>query len=602
MKKIITIFPLLVLLAMAACTGNSTFERQLAVADSLMRHNYDSAYTMLKDMDSMAQHMPERLRMKHLLLRANAQNKAWEFFTSDSTGKTLTKYYDRKGTPNERMLAHYIKGCAYRDMGDAMRALDCYRKAIEMADTTEKHCDMQTLMRIHSQMSEVYNKQRLYNEAEKHNSIAEKLCWKTGDTLSAMIFREYAINRMFRDGKFDECIKRAKDLKEVYFKRGQKDKGYLICILIAKSYLKLKEYDMAEKYIALYEKCSYLKGDLKKISGRDVPLYILKGKLYLMKGLLDSAEFYLKKTYPNYLSHKNELAAYSALCNLYERNNQRDSLYKYSILYTQAKEKSFNESNTQNIILAQSLYDYSVEQREAKEQKEKAEQRKNWIYALSFVTFVCIVISLSIQQQKKEKELEIKSLLLRLTNTLTELRINREETERLMQEKTNTEAFWEQEREVREDYARKLKLVEEDVKKKNMHGQILQQQVLYLEQKLKEKKERKDVEHSSVIQYFKKVRLNPKQYPVTEEDWKQMRNTIEEGFPTFFLRTHSGKRISEKEYKLCLLVKAGFSPTDINVILDSKEYATNTRKRLLKKIFNIDGTPKDFDQMIQSLV
>lgn len=135
-----------------------------------------------------------------------------------------------------------------------------------------------------------------------------------------------------------------------------------------------------------------------------------------------------------------------------------------------------------------------------------------------------------------------------------------------------------------------------------MHGQILQQQVLYLEQKLKEKKERKDVEHSSVIQYFKKVRLNPKQYPVTEEDWTQMRNTIEEGFPTFFLRTHSGKRISEKEYKLCLLVKAGFSPTDINVILDSKEYATNTRKRLLKKIFNIDGTPKDFDQMIQSLV
>ena len=116
MKTFITIFPLLVLLAMAACTGNSTFERQLAVADSLMRHNYDSAYTMLKGMDSMAQHMPERLRMKHMLLRANAQNKAWEFFTSDSTGKTLTKYYDRKGTPNERMLVHYIKGCAYRDM------------------------------------------------------------------------------------------------------------------------------------------------------------------------------------------------------------------------------------------------------------------------------------------------------------------------------------------------------------------------------------------------------------------------------------------------------------------------------------------------------
>ena len=186
MKTFITIFPLLVLLAMAACTGNSTFERQLAVADSLMRHNYDSAYTMLKDMDSMAQHMPERLRMKHMLLRANAQNKAWEFFTSDSTGKTLTKYYDRKGTPNERMLAHYIKGCAYRDMGDEPMALQCFNEAVAAADTTDAQCDFYQLRIIYGQIAEIFQNRALPDEGLEACSMAERYAWRCNDTLRVL--------------------------------------------------------------------------------------------------------------------------------------------------------------------------------------------------------------------------------------------------------------------------------------------------------------------------------------------------------------------------------------------------------------------------------
>ena len=80
--------------------------------------------------------MAKAQRMRHLLLRSNAQNKAYVDFTSDSIGCLLVDYYTAHGTPNERMLTHYIKGCAYRDMGDQPAALRCYNDAVAAAATS----------------------------------------------------------------------------------------------------------------------------------------------------------------------------------------------------------------------------------------------------------------------------------------------------------------------------------------------------------------------------------------------------------------------------------------------------------------------------------
>jgi hypothetical protein len=410
-----------------------------------------------------------------------------------------------------------------------------------------------------------------------------------------MIFREYAINRMFRDGKFDECIKRAKDLKEVYFKRGQKDKGYLICILIAKSYLKLKEYDMAEKYIALYEKCSYLKGDLKKISGRDVPLYILKGKLYLMKGLLDSAEFYLKKTYPNYLSHKNELAAYSALCNLYERNNQRDSLYKYSILYTQAKEKSFNESNTQNIILAQSLYDYSVEQREA---KEAPLSRRNWIIGALSATFLLTLLALWLRRQVKQKQLK-----------LQEANKEKERLRTEMEEKEQTIKWLKEQVEEKKIIINSLnETINQNAVDQQLNNQM--QQTIGLLQKQVEEYERKINLHlmarklNELLQNENIARVIKRGEerigrPAAEE-WKTIYALVEEFCPKF---TEFKNNISITEYQICVLLKLGCKLSDIGYLtgLDSNNLSV-MRLRLLNKIFNTkEGGATMFDKRIREL-
>ena len=52
------------------------------------------------------------------------QNRADSVMTNDSLAEHLVKYFDRHGTPNERMRAHYILGRTYADMGEAPRAVD----------------------------------------------------------------------------------------------------------------------------------------------------------------------------------------------------------------------------------------------------------------------------------------------------------------------------------------------------------------------------------------------------------------------------------------------------------------------------------------------
>ena len=63
-------------------------------------------------------------------------------FTTDSIALAVARYYDRHGSPNERMRALYIAGLSYRDLGDAPSALKYFRMAVEAADTMDKHCDI----------------------------------------------------------------------------------------------------------------------------------------------------------------------------------------------------------------------------------------------------------------------------------------------------------------------------------------------------------------------------------------------------------------------------------------------------------------------------
>ena len=125
MKNSAYITILVVALTLLASCGedreaNAVFSRaeHLMEADSVHQ-----AFELLQEMEPSAAALPHAQRMRFYLLQAKAQNKAAVDFTSDSVMKSVVAYYDRHGTHNDRLLAHYLLGCVYRDLGEAPRAI-----------------------------------------------------------------------------------------------------------------------------------------------------------------------------------------------------------------------------------------------------------------------------------------------------------------------------------------------------------------------------------------------------------------------------------------------------------------------------------------------
>ena len=268
----LSILAIMVILLTASCSRGVRMSRELAAIDSLTNINPDSALVLLGQMDTLSMRHADRMCVE--LLRGKAMNKAFVDFTTDSTMLQVVRYFDRHGDANQRMLAHYVLGCAYRDMGSAPRALEQYQQAAAQADTTSASCDLSTLMRVHSQMLDLYTLLRLHDREIEEASEAENLCWKLGDTLSAMLFKQQPLHYLFYKGDFEECIKKTLSLYRQYLTLGETDRAALLCNLLIKCYLETEDYQKAKHYLDIYASCSYFKTDTRKIIGGAGPLFI----------------------------------------------------------------------------------------------------------------------------------------------------------------------------------------------------------------------------------------------------------------------------------------------------------------------------------------
>ncbi len=192
---------LLTLMLFAACTHTS-HEPRLVAADSLLQSRPDSALTLLRAMtfSSTAD------RMYHQLLLADACNKCYDTLPPDSILSEVAAFYDRHGSANEQLRAHYLLGCAYRDLGEAPQALQCYQDAIDRADTLAADCNYRQLSRVYGQISDIFYMQNLYRDQLRSSQMSIYYAYKGGDTLAALL--SYASNAIAYDllGNADSTI------------------------------------------------------------------------------------------------------------------------------------------------------------------------------------------------------------------------------------------------------------------------------------------------------------------------------------------------------------------------------------------------------------
>jgi len=121
----------------------------------------------------------ERTRMRSGLDSLNVRNRTDQSFTPADV-QPYVDFFDRHGTANDRLLAHYLMGRAYHEQGEAPMALQCYQQAAECADTTAADCDYAQLSRVYAQMSLISQRsteivRKLFQEKGSSKELSNKL-------------------------------------------------------------------------------------------------------------------------------------------------------------------------------------------------------------------------------------------------------------------------------------------------------------------------------------------------------------------------------------------------------------------------------------------
>jgi hypothetical protein len=100
---------------------------------------------------------------------------------------------------------------------------------------------------------------------------------------------------------------------------------------------------------------------------------------------------------------------------------------------------------------------------------------------------------------------------------------------------------------------------------------------------------------------FKDLSKHP-QKSITKEDWTSLEAMVDEYLPDFRKKVDPSHSMKDADYRICMLIRLRFSPSEIAVFLDiTLQNLYSRRKQLLSNVFHVIGKPQEFDQLIQEL-
>jgi hypothetical protein len=520
----------------------------------------------------------DREQMLRQLEQAEQQNRDYVPFTSDSLALVLTDYFDSHGTPNERMRSHYILGCAYRDLGEAPRALECYNDAVECADTTAKDCDFKTLSRVYGQATDIFTDQYLLDEAMKSSIKSYNYAILSKDTLAAIINIERRALIYSLENKEDSAFYYRKNATSSYLSigdiQGYAESHYSLLL----SYLNYNDYVNAKKSINIYESMSGLFNDSGHIVKGKELYYYEKGLYFLGVNILDTAEIYFRRTLEHSDNHNLEEAGNYGLYLLYNKKHMPDSAAKYANLAYTVNNQRDLEKATVELQRAQLNYNYIRNERIAKQERDRRQSLTLFLTIAIALTVIITIVALVITREMAAKR---KAMMREYRETLR--RLAKEQSEQLiMNELGNKELIEEKSKTIIE----------------------LQNQLAKLRKKAIDSRsegEDKLLTSEAVMRmhYISKTGIEKP----SKELWLEFSELVNDSFPDFYTKVNSGHMVlNDTEYKICMLTKAKFKPFEICNLLDLKPANVSLiRSRLMNKVFNKNGSGKDFDSMIHEL-
>ena len=582
--RVILIY-MLIFMSLSSCS-NRKYEQTITRADNLMELSQDSARSALAILDSIRpdlSKMGKSTQMRYQLVYAKGMNKGYVDFTTDSLMKEIVDYYDNHGTCQQQMLAHYLLGCVYRDLGDSPASLSCYNDAVEKVDTTSSDCDYKLLTRVYEQQGALFLSQSMPQNALSAYQKAEKYAWIAKDTLSAVLSYEHL-------GNIYEYMDNMNKVIEVYENASRRYRQYGYPVQAARALggaiqalILTKQYAKAKKYMDVFEaESGYFQKDSCYSYINYSHYYYLKG-LYCLESHSDSAKYWFTKCQEFAKTNNNKSFSAYAWYLYYIKHQQMDSVAKYS-------EQAFAYNDSANLDMErdlmqkmQAIYDYDRWKNVAHNEEIKA-TRANLTLLVSILVSVSVIIIgiLTFLVYRKKRKLELQEKEEQENLIRHQIYYTKQELEllRTVNDRKIADVIKEKEQTIN-----KLKEDLKDIRDKYSNSSLSDVDIL-----LKE---------SSIYKRIKYLELHPKE-TMRENDWIELEETIEQLIPSFIPLLKN--RLNVIAYRICLLVKLEISTSSIAILLGlSSSAISKYRKVMLEKLCGRSGKPKDFDEYIRQI-
>lgn len=574
------------LLSFAGC-GQRGIADALSQTERLLEvDSVEAAVALLDSIEPHAQTLHKSQRMCYELLRAEGQNKTYTPFTTDSVLREVVRYYKSHGTSNERLRAHYLLGCAYRDMHETPIALLTWEDAIAAVDTTSADCDFATLYRVFGQMAEVFMWQHMPKNELNCRQHYCKYALLAGDTLASFKGRLLFNSAYYALGDTSAIFENVEITRQLFLSKGLKAEAAQVWPTAIQVAVESAQFERASAMMQQYETESCLFDDEGNIIDPSrIQYHYYKGLYLLGINSVVPAETQFRTLLDDSLDL---IDGYRGLFMLYQAEHEGDSARKYAQLYELALEHYLNQCEADAIVQTLSLYNYRRNERLALEQHQKL-TRLRIIITIAGLSLLIIatLVFLKLRKAKRDRERKIIALLKDLKDA--EANKNRLEYE--------------------------ISTLNENLKTNAESQQLLAQKEAELQslsaQLMRYEKEARKQETGDMITVLKQTDIVKKLYNIarprverkgdsslivpmripTNDEWETLYKTAWHYIPTIYTFIDTRLSQSTQEFKTALLVLLDFQTKAIALLLDtSASRVSNIKEKINNKLFGVKGT------------
>lgn len=360
------------ILLMVSCSENEENHRLFNRVSALLSNKVDSALAcqqldprpaqalaLLDSMKNANMISGEKDRMRYLLLRTQAMNKAYIMLDTIKYMDEVVCYYERHGTNADRVQAYYMQGSVCRDKHDGPRALEYFQKALSCIDTTDVSCDFLQASYICQQMAALYSRERNFTEEIEIRRLALNYARKAKNLYEELCCQDFLICSMYLAGKKDSAIMENRKLYERNMQLGRRQHAAQTLLKSIDYHLKRKEAVVAKQMLEEIRRYSGLFDKEGNALPGNENYYYFAGDCHFQLSNIDSAVYYFRKitNYPKNI--ENLESGYLGLMECFLKLGQMDSVAKYAKLYTSANDTGVSRNIAEAIIQTRSLLDYN---------------------------------------------------------------------------------------------------------------------------------------------------------------------------------------------------------------------------------------------------